>query len=239
MVDRRSQIAVTDRADALNRTDRAMIALLGPLGRALIASLRVSLWDSRHVTRLRDAGQPFIFVIWHSQLLLAVSTAAEYGIVTLASPTRDGQIGAGVARRLGIESVTGDSRYQSLAALRQLARHLREGRALGLFPDGPAGPARCMKSGPLALARRSGCPLVPAAAAAGWRLELRSHWDRFLLPLPFSRVAGVIGEPLWVPRDAAAADLEHLAQGLGQRMNVLQQRACDLIARRPGRRVPR
>ena len=213
--------------------DRAIIALVAPLGRALIASLRVKLADSHHFTQLMDAGQPFIFVVWHSQLLLAVQTAAEKDIVTLASPTRDGQIGAEVARRLGIESVTGDSRYQSLAALRLLARHLREGRSLGLFPDGPAGPARRMKPGPLVLARLGGCPLVPVAGIAPWSLRLPSHWDHFVLPLPFSRVDGMVGEPLWVPRDAGPGDLEQLARELEMRLQALEQRARDLTHRRP------
>lgn len=213
--------------------DRAIIALVAPLGRALIASLRVKLTDSHHFTQLMDAGQPCIFVVWHCQLLLAVKTTAEWGIVTLASPTRDGQIGAEVARRLGIESVTGDSRYQSLAALRLLARHLREGRSLGLFPDGPAGPARRMKPGPLVLARLGGCPLVPAGGFAPWSLRLPSHWDHFILPLPFSRVIGVLGEPLWVPQDTSPGDLEILARELEMRLQALEQRAHDLNARRP------
>ncbi len=217
----------------LTRKDRAIIALVAPLGRALIASLRVKLADRHHFTQLLDVGQPFIFVVWHSQLLLAVQTAAEKGIVTLASPTRDGQIGAEVARRLGIESVTGDSRYQSLTALRLLARHLREGRSLGLFPDGPAGPARHLKPGPLFLARLGGCPLVPAALFCPWSLRLSSHWDHFVLPLPFSRVEGVVGEPLWVPHDASRGDLERLARELELRLQALEQRAHDLTSRRP------
>lgn len=213
--------------------DRTLIALAAPVGRALIASLRVRLADSHHFIQLTNAGQPFIFVIWHSQLLLAVRTAAELGIVTLASPSRDGQIGAEVARRLGIESVTGDSRYQSLAALRLLARHLREGRSLGLFPDGPTGPARVMKPGPLVLARLGDCPLIPAAAYTPWSIRIPSQWDHFILPLPFSRVMCVVGEPLWIPRDANQGYLENLAGELEGRMQALEQRARELTHRSP------
>lgn len=228
-----NETTLASNVKVLTWKDRAIIALVAPLGRALIASLRVRLADSHHFTQLMDAGQPFIFVVWHAQLLLAVRTAAEKGIVTLASPSRDGQIGAEVARRLGIESVTGDSRYQSLAALRLLARHLREGRSLGLFPDGPAGPARRMKPGPLVLARLGGCPLIPAAGFALWSLRLHSHWDHFVLPLPFSRVEAMVGEPLWVPRDASPGELEHLARELEMRLQALEQRAHDFTYRRP------
>jgi lysophospholipid acyltransferase (LPLAT)-like uncharacterized protein len=213
----------------LDRRDQAIIAVLGPLGRLLVHSLRVTLVDGRHFTDLLDAGQPFIFCVWHSQLLASVPTAAKHRIVTLASPTRDGQIGAAVADRLGIESVTGDSRYRSLGALRRLAGSLREGRSLGVFPDGPSGPARRMKPGPLILARQTGCPLVPAAAQAGWRLRLNSRWDHFDLPWPFSRVMAVIGAPLWVPGQAGEAELARLSEDLEQRMNDLVLRARSLL----------
>ncbi len=218
----------------LDRMDRAIIALLGPIGRILIRSLRVTLVDAHHFTRLIADEQAFLFVIWHSQLLLAVPTAARFRITTLASPTRDGQIGARVASQLGIESITGDSRYHSLGALRRLAKRLREGHSLGLFPDGPAGPARHMKMGPLILARQSGCPLVPAAAAAGWKLESKSHWDRFVLPLPFSRVVPIVGEPVWVPEQADTEEMGRLAVLLEQRMNALGERAEAIIAPRRG-----
>lgn len=224
MVDNPSKTVATNLVAALDRKDRIIIALLGPLGRLLVRSLRVTLVDGHHFTDLLDAGQPFIFCVWHSQLLAAVPTAGEFGIVTLASPTRDGQIGAGVAARLGIESITGDSRYGSLAALRRLVGCLRDGRPLGVFPDGPSGPARRMKAGPLFLARQSGCPLVPAAALAGWRLRLTSNWDHFDLPLPFSRVAAVIGEPLWVPKQADEEAMARLAGELERRMHALGEK---------------
>lgn len=203
--------------------------MLGPLGHALIQSLRVELANTHYVTRLIDAGQPFIFLIWHSQLLLSVPAALRYGITGLASPTLDGQIGAGVAGRLGIDSISGDSRYRSLSALRGLAARLREGRSVGLFPDGPVGPARRLKQGPLILARRSGCPLIPTAASAAWRIGLQSHWDRFILPLPFSRVAAIAGEPVWVPGQTDDAELARLAVDLTGRMNALCEQADRLI----------
>jgi lysophospholipid acyltransferase (LPLAT)-like uncharacterized protein len=48
---------------------------------------------------------------------------------------------------------------------------------------------------------------------ARWKLEFRS-WDRFLVPLPGSRVVVAYGEPVVVPSDADAALVEQKRQEL-------------------------
>lgn len=55
-----------------------------------------------------------------------------------------------------------------------------------------------MKPGLVRLASRSGYPVIPLATAAGAAWVLRS-WDRFRVPLPFSRVVIGYGEPIQVP----------------------------------------
>lgn len=212
----------------LGRWDRLLIAFLGLVGRLLLGTLRLRMVEAEHYTRYRDQRQPVIVVVWHSRLLLAMLPARLFGAVTLASPTRDGQIGARVARHLGVELVVGDARYRGTAALRRLARLLSQGRDLGLFPDGPSGPARRMKTGPLILARQAGCPIVPVGLDAVWKLRLRSGWDEFLLPLPFSRVIAIAAEAVRVPREATAADLEGLALTLEARLDELDRRAAEL-----------
>lgn len=213
--------------------ERLLINLVGILGRLLIRSLRVRLVDIEHYLRFREQGQPVIFVVWHSRLLLAMLPARIFGVATLASPTRDGQIGAEVARRLGVESVAGDARYRGTAALRQLARLLRQGRDLGLFPDGPLGPARRMKIGPLILARQAGCPVFPVGLDAAWKLRIPTGWDEMIFPLPFSRVVAMTGEPVFVSEDAMAGDLEQLATKLEVRIDELNRRAGALCQSGP------
>ncbi len=213
---------------ALSRWDRLLIGLLGGVGRLLLATLRLHMVNPEEFTRYRDQHQPLIVVTWHSRLLLAILPARVFGVTSLASPTRDGQIGARVAQYLGVASVTGDARYRGTAALRQLARLLREGQELGLFPDGPSGPARRMKLGPLILARQVGCPILPIGLDAAWKVRLQSGWDEFLLPLPFSRVVAIAAQAVWVPRDAAPDDLERLARTLEEGIDGLNRRAGEL-----------
>jgi len=89
-----------------------------------------------------------------------------------------------------------------------------------------------MKTGPLKLARKTGCPLVPVGLDARWKLPVRSHWDELILPLPFSRVVAVAGEAVRVPPDATAEDISAIASSLEERMNLLDARAAAELCRR-------
>jgi hypothetical protein len=57
----------------------------------------------------------------------------------------------------------------------------------------------------ITLAQVTGMPIVPYSCQLGWKIRVKS-WDRFQIPLPFSRCEMTFGEPIRVPREATAAD---------------------------------
>ena len=88
-----------------------------------------------------------------------------------------------------------------------MLRKSRQGH-LVITPDGPRGPRFKFKPGALLLAQMSGRPILPMSYAAShaWLIK----WDRFVIPVPFSRIAIAIGPPVYVPRVNDAASLEQL-----------------------------
>ena len=84
--------------------------------------------------------------------------------------------------------------------------------------DVPPGPARRAGSGIITLARLSGRPIYPVAAASS-RFKVLDTWSRLTLNLPFSRLVFVGAEPIIVPRGDAdtmerlRVELEHVARG--------------------------
>jgi len=48
-------------------------------------------------------------------------------------------------------------------------------------------------------------------------------WDRFQIPLPFSRCEMIYEKPIRVPRDASAEQREALRQQLEQRLRAITQ----------------
>jgi lysophospholipid acyltransferase (LPLAT)-like uncharacterized protein len=65
----------------------------------------------------------------------------------------------------------------------------------------------------------SGRPVVPMsyAASRAWLIK----WDKFVIPVPFARIALAIGPPVYVPRVIGAAGLEGLQRQMEQELKRL------------------
>ena len=185
--------------------------LAAGLIRALAASVRMRYHGDAEQRRREAAGERMIIAFWHRHLLLMPYGYRGRGISVLVSRHRDGELIARAAARLGIDTSRGSTTRGGVAGLRELLRKARAGHDLAFTPDGPRGPAGKVQPGVIQAAAVTGFPIQPVALAASRCRRLRS-WDRFVVPLPFSTVHFVFGEPLAVARRApiepAAAELE-------------------------------
>ena len=170
---------------------------------------------------------PRIFVYWHNRdlMLPAFHHVMKCGpLSALSSRHRDGRIVSKMVSYFGISSVIGSSTRGGAAGLRALKRQLDQGCHVALTPDGPKGPLYQAKAGAISLARLSGRHIYPIACAAEryWRL---GSWDGMFVPKPFSRIVGIVPEPIFVPADAARETLEGLRLELEDRLNKITQQA--------------
>jgi 1-acyl-sn-glycerol-3-phosphate acyltransferase len=108
-----------------------------------------------------------------------------------------------------------DRQAGGTAALRASLRMLKEGRCIGMFPEGGRnirGDAR-EKGGVAFLAAVSGVPVVPAAIVGTRKLK------------PFTPVTVVFGDPIRIVRnrEADGDDLEKGAADIMQRIRALEE----------------
>ena len=137
-----------------------------------------------------------ILIMWHARILvLPVVYGRRVAMRALVSRSLDGELTARYLEHLGIGAVRGSSGPSGAAGLRALARVLAEGVSVIVVPDGPRGPREVLKPGVIALARRTGVPIVPVAVGAlrEWRL---GSWDGFRIPKPFSPCVVRAGAPI-------------------------------------------
>jgi lysophospholipid acyltransferase (LPLAT)-like uncharacterized protein len=146
---------------------------------------------------LAACGRPRALAFWHGQQFALLSWARTQRMAALVSRSRDGELVAAALARLGIRSARGSSSRGGAAGLRGVVRMLRQGMAAAFAVDGPRGPARVVHGdGVMAAARLAGGVVVPMAAACARCHVFARAWDRFELPLPFTRVAVALGAPI-------------------------------------------
>lgn len=180
---------------------------------------------------LHAARRPFILAFWHGRLLMMpCAWQQQVPIHMLISGHRDGRIIADAVRHFGIDSIAGSTTTGGSSALRGMVRHLKAGECVGITPDGPDGPAMCASAGIVAVARLAGVAIVPLAYATR-RRRILDTWDRFHLPLPFSRGAFIWDAPIEVPAELDDAGIERYRARIEQRLNAITAEADRRVGR--------
>ena len=202
------------------------IARLGSvLLRVLAMTWRVRVVNGDLVRPFVDRKEPFIYVLWHGQLLPLMWTHRNRDIAVMISEHSDGEIVARVAHSLGFRTVRGSTSRGAARALLEACREVESGVSLALTVDGPRGPAKSVAPGAVVIAQRTGTAMIPTAAATNRAWRLRS-WDTFEIPKPFARVTVAYSDPIRVradtPRDATTEN-DNVRQGIESATNVARQ----------------
>jgi lysophospholipid acyltransferase (LPLAT)-like uncharacterized protein len=176
----------------LDRVSRTIFITGELLGR----TWRIALSDPKGLDPFKDHNQGRLYVFWHSHLLPLAFFFRHTGKSAMVSESTDGKRAAAVAQRWGHAVIHGSSRHGGMLALRTCARELRNGANIVITPDGPRGPREQVKPGIAHIALIAGAPVIPVAALPHSAFRLRS-WDRFSIPMPFTRITIKIGEPIY------------------------------------------
>ncbi len=209
----------------MSARERVATAFLRVLG----ASWRIEMEDVQELDAARAAcpSHNIAYAFWHSGLAILAYTHRERGVHALVSQHRDGALIAGILHRLGHRLVRGSNRRGGTEALFQLARVLEAGHDVSIAVDGPVGPRHTVQAGALALARRTGRPIVPLIVTMDRGLRLRT-WDQLRLPAWRGRVRVLHAPAHFVPAGATADELERHRQQLE---NDMRQRTLAAEAR--------
>ncbi|MCK5708333.1 MAG: lysophospholipid acyltransferase family protein [Candidatus Aureabacteria bacterium] len=170
---------------------------------------RVVRYDDESVRPFYEKGENVIFALWHRRLLYLTfyhpRRFPEKKVCVIASQSRDGTRIGKTAKKLGVNFVQGSSSKGGAKALKELLRILKKGDSVAITPDGPRGPFGVVQKGVISLAKLSGRPIIPISYQVSKAIKLKT-WDRFVIPIPFSRVIVKTGEPIFLSRDDEKED---------------------------------
>lgn len=176
----------------------------GYLTRALLSLLSLTLrFEIRGIKKLQELlskkeHPPVVIALWHNQFLLLApllkKTLASHTFTILMSKSRDGEIPAAFATTYHQAQVIRVGHQNRHGALLYMIQALSAGRIVVITPDGPRGPAHLVKPGALYLAQKAGALIYPMSWQATKSVRLNT-WDRFCIPLPFSKITATFGDP--------------------------------------------
>lgn len=180
---------------------------------------------------------PIILTMWHGQHLLVPffkRNDTTHRAKVLISRSRDGEINARAAERLGIGTIRGSGAHNrefhrkgGAAAFGPMVDAIAEGYNMAMTADF-TGLSRVAGMGVVKLAQYSGRPVHAVAIATSRRIQFNS-WDRAVLNLPFGRCALVAGYPVYVARDADKDELEAARRKIEDELNRVTARAYEIV----------
>lgn len=190
------------------------------------------------------AHHPAIIAMWHGQFMMVPALSPpSIPVRTVVARHGDAEILAEALRPFGMSLIRGAGAGNrkrdrgGVHLLKSAVTALKEGFMVPMTADVPPGPARRAGLGIVTLARLSGRPILPFAIATS-RYMAFGTWSRLTVNLPFSRLGACLGEPIHVPRDATAEQLEHFRQLVQQGLDKATLKAYELAEAEPLRATP-
>lgn len=152
-------------------------------------------------------NKPFLTCFWHGRLLML-----PYGWVghnhrpkrpffMLISGHKDGKLISRTVQWFGIHTIIGSTNRGGAEAIRAILKTAKEGHTIGITPDGPRGPYESVSPGTIRIAQLGKMPLLPITFSTS-RHKIFKSWDRFFLPLPFSKGTLIWGNPVQVHHES-------------------------------------
>jgi lysophospholipid acyltransferase (LPLAT)-like uncharacterized protein len=209
---------------------RALAWLIFILIRLGSATLRYRWNDRSGFINAPTSPGPAIYCVWHNRLALCMPAYFSYvrkysrtpGMAAMVSASRDGGFLTGILECFKVQPVRGSSSRRGPQALLELTTWAERGYDLAITPDGPRGPLYVVQEGVMSLAQLTGLPIVPVSYHLNWKIRVKS-WDRFQIPLPFSRCEMIYSKPIFVPREATDAEREKLRLQLETELRAISR----------------
>ncbi|MCD6425416.1 MAG: hypothetical protein J7L35_07900 [Anaerolineales bacterium] len=156
----------------------------------------------------QDLNLPLIVTSWHGMTMMVagfINKMMDFSEFSVIMPDDyRGDVLAIFADHLGVEplkvNLSGDSTFGLGRKLVSLMKKMRGGKKFLIHPDGPAGPAYKVKPGLSFIAQKTGAAILPLGCYCRNAYHI-NRWDRYTLPLPFSKVHIQLGSLMTIPEE--------------------------------------
>lgn len=192
---------------------------------AIIKTCKITIVGIEKIHELKEKNIPIIYACWHRHIFVTIYRFKNTGARPLISLSEDGELVSQVAVEFNMKPVRGSSSKGGARAFLELVNTIEENNSEVLITaDGPKGPSRQIKDGTIRLAQKTKSVIVPIGWHASREKVFEKTWDKFKIPLPFSKITYAYGEPFVIPRDAPREDYGQLKENLKKAIDDLEEK---------------
>lgn len=176
-----------------------------------------------------------IFAMWHSDQcsLHGIPFEKRKNVNILISKSGDGEVIARVVQRWGFSTVrgskdVGERKKGGVRATMEMIEKVNEGQNVAIMVDGPAGPLHEIKNGVIKVAKHTGGAIIPMVwYSPNKSLVKLPTWDKFEIPLGFTKLVNLYGEPIYVPENSTPEEDKAIKEKLKQALFELEKQAPE------------
>ena len=176
-----------------------------------------------------------IFAMWHSDQcsLHGIPFEKRKNVNILISKSDDGEIIARVVHKWGFSTVRGskdrgERKKGGMRATMEMIDRVNEGQNVAIMVDGPVGPYHDIKNGVIKVAKHTGGAIIPMIWYSPSKTLLKlPTWDKFRIPMGFTKIVNLYGEPIYVPEDSTPEDDKKIREQLKQALLDLEAKAPE------------
>lgn len=181
----------------------------------LTNTLRVKIIGKEKFDEMNKAGKNVIFTGWHQAMFIMFYLYRGLGAYVFITSEVKGQVLGKCVEWMGFKTIpiSLEEKLTRAYGTAKLLECLENGSNGVIALDGPTGPVYDVKPGIYYLSKRSGVPVLPIGVKAPWKLTLLWRWDKYFIPLPFSKVTVNMGNPI-SPDELEKVDLKKIVMEL-------------------------
>jgi hypothetical protein len=165
----------------------------------LLSTVRIRIENFSSVKKLINEKKNFVVGFWHGSMVIGWYLHRKMNCSALVSKSKDGNVLAHVLNKWNYKVIRGSSHIGGSDAMSILSELITQNYSLAITPDGPTGPIYKMKAGAVVAAKKNNVPLILAGIGCKRKIVFKS-WDKFELPLPFSKVKVIYSDAIWIDK---------------------------------------
>lgn len=199
-------------------------------------TIKLEVYGEETINKIHKQGKAVIFAFWHNASHPFFYYYRNKNAFIIPVNKIPGEVLASFARKYNYLTETlnlDGTPAERTETVIKLIRNLKKGHDVPLAIDGPPDEKLYdVKPGVFYIAGKSGTPIIPAGMYAKRGLTMWWRWDKYIIPLPFTKVVLVVGKPFHIAKKINAEEIKKKCQELGEEIHATTKKAREICLKK-------